>query len=285
MSRAVQRTQPRSALRRTQPLSAILDTSQLERVIVLSPHLDDAVLSCAGLIDSLAGVTPCLAVTIHAGDRSAPRRHHTAPSARREEDRRAMADLGCDYLHLGFQDCIYRRSPTSGKLIYRDPRQGFATPNIDDAAHVEELFIVLRRLCQNVGPLVLVSPMGIGHHVDHIICAYAALRLASKAVRLFFYEDFPYVCDPRIGRGCEEGPAEALARFGMEPARRYAVTFDPARKEQLIAHYATQLDPLFGSGEGLNVLLHRRLYRGAPAEFFWRARPIVIDGGQPEETS
>ncbi|MCA9519500.1 MAG: PIG-L family deacetylase [Myxococcales bacterium] len=268
---------------RTRLLLGLLDAERLERVVILSPHLDDAVLSCGGLLDALQGSVPRLTVTLHCGNTDAPRRRHIPPAVRRREDRRAMSDIGCDYVHLGFQDCVYRRSPTSGKLIYREPRQGFAMPNVDDAAHAEELFLVLRRLCSNMGAIALFSPMGIGRHVDHIICAYTACRLVGKGVRLLFYEDFPYVCDPRIGHGVEEGPAEALGRFGLAPAERFAVPFDASRKEQLIGHYTTQLEPLFGAGQGLNALLHKRRYRGAPAEFFWRARPIaesVVDHEQ-----
>lgn len=43
-----------------------------------------------------------------------------------------------------------------------------------------------------MGRVVIFSPMGIGFHVDHAICARVALRLADRRAPVLFYEDFPY---------------------------------------------------------------------------------------------
>ena len=117
----------------------------------------------------------------------------------------------------------------TGKLIYQRPRQKWAGPSMDDQSYVEELYLLLRRLCVNVGRVLLVSPLGIGHHVNHVITAQTALRLSAKVSRLLFYEDFPYVVDLQKGDGNGESLA-AMARLGMEPSARLWLPIDAEKK-------------------------------------------------------
>lgn len=180
---------------RTQPLLETLDLAEFERVVVLSPHLDDAALSSEGLLGLLEGQISRLAITLSCANpppklkpdktsaRSRNRRGFASAAERRREDRAAMQSIRCDFIHLGFSDCIYRRSPTSGELIYKKPREILTSGRLhhEDGAHVEELYLVLRRLCLGMGRLLLLSPLGIGHHIDHVICANVAARLASKS--------------------------------------------------------------------------------------------------------
>lgn len=194
-----------------------------------------------------------------------------------------MRYLDCDWVHLGFPEAIYRRSPTIGRLIYRHPRQKWTRPNIADAAHIEELFLVLRRLCGNMGPRLLFSPMGIGHHVDHRICAMTALRLADHQTRIVFYEDFPYVTGRGAGSGEDDDPASALARLGLIPTRRYVVPANTKRQLKALTLYASQVRPLFGSQKAMREAVEARTWRGQPAEFFWSARPPQAVEGDGED--
>lgn len=266
--------------------SSLLDTfdwAKYERVIALSPHLDDAALSCGGLLTALRGVISRLVVTIACGDpmprdnggkrRARNRRGHVAPALRRAEDARAMHAIECDFVHLGFSDCVFRRSPTSGDLIYRDARARWAGAGFDDVAHVEELYLVLRRLTQNMGRVIVLSPMSIGFHVDHAICARVAMRLAGGGTTLLFYEDFPYVAMSHDEKG-HDSPAAAMARLGLEETERYAVAFDVQEKMELIATYETQLDVLFGGKRELQQKLASSSFGGQPSEFYWRARSV-----------
>jgi LmbE family N-acetylglucosaminyl deacetylase len=91
------------------------------RVIVLSPHPDDAVLSCGGWIDQLVqnGARP-IAITIFGGDapvavplsdfaQSLHQRWQLGDNAaaqRRNEDRAACDRLGCYLIHLSFADAV-----------------------------------------------------------------------------------------------------------------------------------------------------------------------------------
>jgi LmbE family N-acetylglucosaminyl deacetylase len=260
------------------PLLDAFDWPSLERVIILSPHLDDSALSCGETLRALLGHVSRLSVTIASGNppskgkKSRNRSAYAPPAQRRREDIAAMQSVDCDFVHLGFADCIYRRSPTTGDLIYRSPRTRFAKPSIDDSTHVEELFLVLRRLVHNMGKVLLLSPLGIGYHVDHVICAQLALRLASSRVQLLFYEDFPYVVDPELGQGFPDGPLAALERLGCVPAARYFVPVHAEKKAQLIQYYQSQVPMLFSDVGQMEWALRRRRHKGEAVELFWKAR-------------
>ena len=100
--------------------------------IYLSPHLDDAVLSCGGRIwqQARAGGR-VLVVTVFASPpapgaplspfaRSLHARwgHPAGAVARRqEEDRAAVAILGAQAVHWPYADCIYRQAP-GGRFLF-----------------------------------------------------------------------------------------------------------------------------------------------------------------------
>jgi len=271
---------------KTQDLLQRLDWDEFERVVILSPHLDDAALSCGALLHALRDRLSTLVVSISSatsrrlgsdGSRKLERRQgHVSARTRRGEDIAAMHSVNADFVHLSFADGIYRRSPLTGKLIYRQARERWIAPRIDDMAHIEELYLVLRRLCLDLGRILLLSPMGIGHHVDHQIAAQVAVRLAATAAgaKLLFYEDFPYVADPRVGRGDLDDPLQALSRLQLEPVRRLALPVDVDAKMALLRHYASQVPALFGDDDGMRGRIAGHQYRGAATEFYWQAQPI-----------
>jgi len=267
----------------TRPLLDGFDWKNLERVVILSPHLDDAALSCGGVLHALRDRVSTLVVSVccatvrvvgaDGSDKVSSRRGHVSSLLRRREDIAAMRSVDTDFVHLSFADGIYRRSPLTGRLIYRNERERWVAPRIDDMGHIEELYLVLRRLCMDLGRILLLSPMGIGNHVDHQITAQVAVRMAAAnaGAELLFYEDFPYVADPRMGRGDTDDPHKAFARLGLLPAQRFAVPVDTDAKLTLLRHYASQVAPLFGDEEGMRARILSRHHDGQPSEFYWRA--------------
>lgn len=258
-----------------------LDFDAFERVVILSPHLDDAALSCGGLLHALQGVST-LVVTLCSGNppqRASPdgrhtapaRRGHVSPRIRRAEDIAAMRAIAAEFVHLSFPDAIYRRNTQTGKLIYPSARERWVAPNAEDAAHIEELYRLLRRICLDLGPILLVSPMGIGDHVDHQITALVALRLAAAGASLLFYEDFPYVANPDSGRGDGDGPHAALARLQLEPNERFIVPVDVDGKMRLLRHYVSQVPVLFGTDAAMQGAIVGYQHEGQPCEFYWSA--------------
>jgi len=260
-----------------------LDCDAFERVVILSPHLDDAALSCGGLLHALRAM-PTLVVTLCSGNpppRTAPdgsrklpaRRGHVSPRIRRAEDIAAMHAINAAFVHLSFPDAIYRRSVQTGRLIYLSARERWVAPHADDSAYIEELYGLLRRICLDLGPILLVSPMGIGDHVDHQITARVAMRLADAGASLLFYEDFPYVAKPDSGRGDADHPAAALVRLGLEPRERLVVPVDVDGKMRLLRHYVSQVPVLFGDDERMREAIMGHQHQGRPCEMYWRAAP------------
>lgn len=268
-----------------QALLTAIDWDDFERVVILSPHLDDAALSCGALLHALRDRMSTLVVSISCGtsrrlrmdgSRTIERRlGHVSSRIRRTEDIAAMHSVNADFVHLSFADGIYRRSPLTGKLIYRSARERWVSPRIDDLAHIEELYLVLRRLCLDLGRILLISPMGVGHHVDHQIAAQVAVRLAATeaGARLLFYEDFPYVADPSVGRGDPDDPLQALQRLRLNPIKRFVLPVDVDAKMALLQHYASQIHALFGDGDGMHARIASRQHLNVASEFYWQAMP------------
>lgn len=170
------------------------------RLIYLSPHLDDAVLSAGGLIyeQTQAGI-PVVFWTFMCGyppgkeySEFAEMNHSMwgFPSAeeavreRRAEDQNAAAIIGANTLHFDFLDCIYRRSP-NGEWLYSEIA---VPPQEEDAALPSQIAkaISARLLPDDV----LVCQLAVGSHVDHVLVRQAA-ELLGKPLR--YDIDVPYI--------------------------------------------------------------------------------------------
>lgn len=177
------------------------DKNQSMNWVYLSPHYDDVVLSCGGLIweQSQAGNTVSI-WTICAGEpptgglspfaESLHARWETSQTAvlrRREEDLVACELVGAGTKHLPIPDCIYRQSPISGAHLYTTEASLFDVVHPDEQGLIDELSIELKRTLPT--EVELVCPYGIGGHVDHRLTRAAAERLR---VPLWFYADYPY---------------------------------------------------------------------------------------------
>ena len=172
--------------------------------IYLSPHFDDAVLSCGGLVwEQVQSGQPVEIWTICAGfPPSAPispvaqALHHRwqtptggleAVSTRRAEDLAACRRLGAATRHFDIPDCVYRWLPGGGPVISED--QGmFAPINPQEAYLVDEVYEKLKSGLPAGARLV--CPMTVGGHMDHRIGRAAAERLGCGD--LLYYADFPY---------------------------------------------------------------------------------------------
>ena len=175
--------------------------------IYLSPHLDDAALSCGGQIfQQTAAGQHVLIVTVMAG--SADPAHqsayidmlHTrwelvedAAAERRAEDIAACAILGADYLHLAVPDCIYRFHPVTGTPLYLSDADIFGDVHPAEAHLLEDLVTRLRSLPRHDQ---IYAPLTVGHHVDHLLVR-AAAEQAGRA-GLLYYEDYPYAQKPGL---------------------------------------------------------------------------------------
>ncbi|MBW5449233.1 hypothetical protein GE107_24720 [Cohnella sp. CFH 77786] len=180
------------------------------RYLFVSPHLDDAVISCGDYIDALvrsgSRVTVATVFTGAGTELSLLARiiHKkiglglNAMDSRREEDRLACKRLGADWLHLDLLECIYRKN-NEGNPVYNKLTDIFRTDYHAEHEVIQEVTAVLnRRVNPNAYEKIFV-PLAIGRHVDHGIVRHAVEKhveaLDARGISsLIYYEDLPYLC-------------------------------------------------------------------------------------------
>ena len=171
--------------------------------IFLSPHLDDIVFSCGGMVWDLAKAGHNIEVwTICAGD---PPQGDLSPFAqelhknwdlglnavqiRREEDQKACQIIGATPRYFSYQDCIYRKT-SLGEFFYPTEKHIFGGLDPREAGLIERLSDQLRGELPEETRVV--APLGIGNHVDHELTRKAVNRLD---IPVAFYADYPYARD------------------------------------------------------------------------------------------
>jgi LmbE family N-acetylglucosaminyl deacetylase len=241
----------------------------LEYVICISPHSDDAILSCGGfLARASARGRPAHVLTVFAGDSPPPdeltpfarKLHHewgdlhNPMVRRRAEDARAIASLGCIGATWHYRDAIYRH-PAS------DSAEHLFGPPAEETALEDEL----QARCAELPAALFLFPLAVGRHVDHQLLFRVGWKLWAMGLPVRFYEDMPYVA-------WESGPALRLAELGRPlwpriiditpywPAKTDAISCYPSQSSSLmhegvsleaaVAHYAAALRP-FGYAERL----------------------------------
>jgi LmbE family N-acetylglucosaminyl deacetylase len=203
-------------------------------LLVISPHLDDAVLSCGQLLAARPASTVCTVFT------SAPHAEMTTPwdrdsgfanaseavRARKAEDLRALCKLGASAIHLPFYDAQYQFPQTQQALIP-----------------------VLIETFNLVRPDALVVPLGL-FHSDHTLVADACLASMSGFANtpVFAYEDVPYrkmtgILQNRLALLLQRGfMADPMDTTSLDNNARHRL-----RKQAALASYASQLRA-FGPG-------------------------------------
>ena len=245
-------------------LWGLLDRSILHRIVVVSPHFDDAALGAAHLLTTYPGST---VVTVLAGRPPAYPDQVTewdaaggfvsgddVVGARQEEDRAAMASLGAEPVWLDFPDHQYLDPPDR-------PTPSEVAPALQEA-------IVAAR------PTAVFLPLGLANP-DHVLTHDAGLMVRESLVAesagdaggepaWFGYEDAGYKHLP----GMLAWRVSKLFRSGLWPTPSVVpVQPDMDRKRTAVMLYASQVGPL-----ERDHLLSERLAANTP-EQYWRLSP------------
>jgi LmbE family N-acetylglucosaminyl deacetylase len=147
-------------------------------VVILSPHLDDAVFSCWHVLTSTRDVLTLNVFTAapEPGTEPAPWDRMTGAddavarmSVRLAEDNAALALAGRNAQHLDFLDSQYREAPPAGL-------QRAMQEHLPPEAHI-------------------LAPAAIGGHPDHELVRDVALKLETEARRVTLYADIPYATE------------------------------------------------------------------------------------------
>ncbi len=237
-----------------------VEPGELERVVIVSPHLDDAVLGCSTLMAAHPGA---IVVTVFAGrpdEYPVPMGHWDAVCgfvegdevhvARRAEDAAALALLDATPVWLDFVEHAYLER--------------------DDWVRPEQVVDRLAAAIRPLEPTSVLAPFGLGNP-DHDCTHEAAMLVRDRleadapgAASWFLYEDTGYKHIP----GLLAWRVARLFRRGLWPTpAAVPVSTDRARKDAAVACYPSQLLALEAEWA-----IGAKLAAPAP-EQFWRLAP------------
>jgi LmbE family N-acetylglucosaminyl deacetylase len=239
--------------------------------IYLSPHFDDAALSCGGLIWEQAQAGQAVHIwTICGGQPGedlsgfAQEKHRSwergpdAVAVRRAEDADSCAILGAGTRYFSIPDCIYRRHPQDGNFLYDSEELLWGGLHKAEEGLLAELSTTLER--EIPADARLISPIALGNHVDHQFTRMAVERLERD---LWYYADYPYVLN------CEEELAE-MRRHGWMSVQLSVSEQGMDAWQRAVAAHASQLSTFWADIPQMETAL--REYRGRMGgTFLWRS--------------
>lgn len=219
--------------------------------VILSPHFDDAYLSCGGLIAKLSGKTELTivnvftkahtkGVTLSAKKALMDAQCKSAQSlykARANEDKKVFSHYKVKVLNLGLQEALFRKRKNFsllGKLIpefahlYPTYRWHVTGKIAEDDYAQEEILEQIKKVLKK--KTIVFLPSGIGDHVDHKIVNSLGKDLSATCV---YYADFPYTV--RLG-------TSGTAQKNQE---KFTLTPNLTEKTSMLQLYKTQFAGLF----------------------------------------
>lgn len=225
--------------------------------VYLSPHLDDALYSCGGLIcrqrqagEPVAVLNLCAGVPQYAGISPFARSYHARwgdpgdmVAARRAEDRQALTALGVRAVYLDTLDGIYRS--LDDKPVYPDLEALFSSPHPTDADRLPHFWA--QQALELVAPgqaARFYAPLAVGGHVDHVLARLAGLELAGQTPEVWFYEDFPHAEDTAAFEKIRQ-------EMNLNGWRTRTILIDVQDKIKAMQGYGTQTGMIFGDVAGM----------------------------------
>jgi LmbE family N-acetylglucosaminyl deacetylase len=262
--------------------------------LFLSPHLDDAVLSCGGTIHGLceAGhsvlvATVCAgmpesvelspyAVELHERWGEAAVSPEQMVALRRKEDSVALASLGASWLHLDVLDAPYRRDPESRTWLYVGDDAIFGHIAPGDLPLVSRVSALLGGLTDVSKNATIYAPLAVGNHVDHQLVRRAAESWVGGGAPLLYYEDFPYAADDTAVRQTidpQSGRQQRPRRMQLRPRLVPLALANLDAKVEAVKAYASQISTFWTDADIMEAALRRfaarRGAQGPPSERLW----------------
>jgi LmbE family N-acetylglucosaminyl deacetylase len=223
----------------------------MSRIVILSPHFDDAALSCGGWAASNVEPERASVITIFGGvpDYSevknlplAAKLHAEMGSSddpvgrRRQEDASSLAILGIPGSFLEYHSADYRRN-SDGTPSYLDWTQVQNNLVLSDQQLANQLCDELLARFPTPNEIEFWVPFGIGGHVDHRIVRDTGLLLLGLGYAVAFFEDLPYVSSRGV-------PKAILDSSAWTPEHHFFDQAALAKKAEAVYAYTSQLPSL-----------------------------------------
>lgn len=246
------------------------DIRDSERLIVVSPHFDDAALSL-GLTLAHRASRGLRSVVVNVFSGAPETDDGRALVARRwDEDRRALAMLGVDDIRsIGLLDAVYRTRPDGGALYPSRESLFWGQAPLDDVLLGQVMDGLIAVFSDMGDDAVLAVPLGAGGHVDHHLCHVAGQLLVDQGVTGLAYEDLPYAVYP--------GETDAALRRSRGESWRTLLLAGSdaalAAKMAAVNAYESQRDWFVADGIEGRLITHARSAGAAPSERIWLLGP------------
>jgi LmbE family N-acetylglucosaminyl deacetylase len=229
-------------------LAAWLAEAGVAEVLVVSPHLDDAVFSLAEFL-ARDGLPPRRVLTVFTGAGPATDPAHARAmgfagpeeefAARRREDEAAMARLGTAFAHLGLESGRLDEAAAGDLARGLPDRPGGGRRLVLLPLGAGAVLSPLRRLARRA----MRQPPGCGVHGDHVwVRDVLRDRLAGTGCLAGYYAEIPYQW-ANSPRDLERLAAGLIAG----PVQGFALAPDVEAKIAAAADYASQVASEFGA--------------------------------------
>lgn len=220
-----------------------------KKILVLSPHLDDAVLSCADYcLKKKQEKFEIFVVSIftkfnqsnylssdaisymHSSGANKPEQFE---KNRKKEDQKAMNFLSFSYTYLNFVDAGFRTN--GNKPTYKTYKQLFSGQIAKtDLKLITKIKSKIKNFNKNYEEVLI--PYGIGNHADHIITRKTA-ELVFDEKKIKYYLDQPY--------------ALKIKNWHLQPMlsifkNQYTIRLTSNKKKKTLKLYKSQINILFG---------------------------------------
>lgn len=239
----------------------------------ISPHLDDAMLSCGDLLSRLSGSVSITIVNVFTEAAFGP---HTLSTKnflkqcncndsfelfkkRREEDKKIWDEMGIKVINLGFIDAQWRKKDKldffQRKLSVLIPEFSHIYPTYRwhiikggvsklDNCLMDNIKKEILSIVNTKEKYLIFCPSAVGNHVDHLLVRNCCLEIFGN--NLILWSDFPYN---------EKGGKDLLDNDGYQ---KLYFNFDKGKKWELMKLYKSQFEALIN--DGMRELVDERYY-------------------------
>ena len=238
----------------------------MKTILVLSPHLDDAVLSLGGMMAHKVSIGQSVVVynlfcaPYHGPLSPAAQRLHEGwgdpediTALRLEEDRQSLEVIGAHQIIGDARDLIYRQS-LQGSWLYTNMEDIQGERNPEDNALVGTYYKKLSGMFPKE-KFDIYTPLGIGGHIDHMLAFDIGARMQKAGFSVKFYEDLPYAMREDYLHARTDTLTDMQSSLELFPLEMLA------RKVEALHYYQSQIEALFENEDNMREWMRRQALR------------------------